>query len=453
MREARTLTVLLHGKLMDEEKGSGIRMNAKAVHEKVRNKKIKDRYRGKEQVYYEVKKVFCKTRSRMAILLLMLVMGVTFCFAMNVEYINEEGEAERGFSAVARLWAAQKEWSGDLNEEKIRQVIAENRRINETPEGRSERIKESNIAYGWKQGIAEIRSLLNCAYADGFRHYDYYLADSLSEAEAGAFYRNRIKLLREWLAGEAKDQYSEAEKTYLIRQYESLEMPCYYDYRKGWTQLFTYAPTVVMITMLFLGYLVAGIFSNEFTWKTDAVFFASYHGRDRAVAAKVWAGVWIVTGIYWLSMLFYSAAVLGYLGVDGWNCPVQTDFTDWKCFYHLTVWQKYLLIVSGGYVGCMFMAGLCMLVSAKTKSAVVAVMVPFVLIFLPSFLGNLESGAVNKILGLLPDRLLQVGNALGYFDLYTLGGRVIGAVPILLVLYGILTVAVLPIVYRCFVRS
>ena len=70
-----------------------------------------------------------------------------------------------------------------------------------------------------------------------------------------------------------------------------------------------------------------------------------------------------------------------------------------------------------------------------------------------SFLGNLESGAVNMILGLLPDRLLQVGNALGYFDLYTLGGRVIGAVPILLVLYGILTVAVLPIVYRCFVRS
>ena len=276
MREARTLTVLLHGKLMDEEKGSGIRMNEKTVHEKVRNKKIKDRYRGKEQVYYEVKKVFCKTRSRMAILLLMLLMGVTFCLAMNVEYINEEGEAERGFSAVARLRAAQKEWSGDLNEEKIRQVIAENRRINETPEGRTERIKESNIAYGWKQGIAEIRSLLNCAYADGFRHYDYYLADSLSEAEAGAFYRNRIKLLREWLAGEAKDQYSEAEKMYLIRQYESLEIPLYYDYRKGWTQLFTYAPTVVMITMLFLGYLVAGIFSNEFTWKTDAVFFASY---------------------------------------------------------------------------------------------------------------------------------------------------------------------------------
>ena len=148
-----------------------------------------------------------------------------------------------------------------------------------------------------------------------------------------------------------------------------------------------------------------------------------------------------------------SAAVLGYLGADGWNCPVQTEQGDWKCFYHLTVWQKYVLIAAGGYVGCLFMAGLCMLVSARVRSAVPAVMVPFVLIFLPSFLGNLESATVNKILGLLPDRLLQVGTALDYFDLYTLGGRVMGAVPILLVLYGIGAAAVLPVVYWCFVRS
>ena len=259
--------------------------------------------------------------------------------------------------------------------------------------------------------------------------------------------------MQEWLAEEAGDQYSEAEKAYLIGQYESLETPFYYDYRKGWTQLFTFAPTVVMITMLFLGYLVAGIFSNEFVWRADAVFFASCHGRDRAVAAKVWAGVGIVTAVYWMVMLIYSAAVLGYLGADGWNCPVQTEQGDWKCFYHLTVWQKYVLIAAGGYVGCLFMAGLCMLVSARIRSAVPAVMVPFVLIFLPSFLGNLESAAVNKILGLLPDRLLQVGTALDYFDLYTLGGRVMGAVPILLVLYGIGVAAVLPVVYWCFVRS
>lgn len=416
-------------------------------------KKNTNSYSMRTQIYYEMKKVFSGTKNRTALLLLALIMGITCYFALNVSYVNEEGKNETGFAAVAKLRAAQKEWSGYLDEEKIRQVIAENRRICETPQAKSESTVESNIAYGWQQGIAEIRNLLNRSYAAGFRDYDYYRADSLSEAQAGSFYQNRTALLREWLYGEAAEQFTEAEKTYLIGQYESLETPFYYDYRQGWKQLFEFAPTVVMITMLFLGYLVAGIFSNEFTWRADAVFFSSCYGRNKAVAAKVWAGVGIVTAVYWTVVLLYSAAVLGYLGADGWNCPVQADSIGWKFFYHLTTWQEYVLIAVGGYVGCLFMAGLCMLVSARMKSAVLAVIVPFVLIFLPSFLSNLESAAVNKVLGLLPDRLLQVGSALGFYELYTLGGRVIGAVPILLVLYGILAAAVLPLVYWCFVRS
>lgn len=81
--------------------------------------------------------------------------------------------------------------------------------------------------------------------------------------------------------GEAKDQFSESEKAFLMERYKSLETPLYYDYSHGWHQLFEYASTIVMITMLVLGYLVAGIFSNEFTWKSDAVFFQPCTGGTR----------------------------------------------------------------------------------------------------------------------------------------------------------------------------
>ena len=402
---------------------------------------------------YEVKKVFSVTKSKIALILLAMIVGVTCYFATDVAYTNEKGEQETGIGAVRQLRAAQKEWSGWLDEEKVRQVIKENSRINDTPEAKSRDYRENNIAYGWKQGIREIRALLNCSYARQFREYDYYLADSLSESRAGEFYQNRTRLLQEWLAQEAKDQFTDAEKDYLVRQYETIETPFYYDYMKGWTQLFEFAPTIVMITMLFLGYLVAGIFSSEFTWRADDIFFASFYGRNKAVAAKVKAGVGIVTVIYWTAVLIYSVIVLGYLGADGWNCSVQADSTGWKCFYHIMVWQKYLLIITGGYAGCLFMAGLCMYVSARFQSAVLAVMVPFVLIFLPSFVGNIETHAVTKILGLLPDRLLQVGQALNYFDLYEVGGKVIGAVPVLFAMYGALAVVLLPVIYYTGKRS
>lgn len=401
---------------------------------------------------YEIKKVFVKTGSKIALVLLLAVMGITCFFATNVSYVDGEGNSRSGPAAVSKLRAAQKEWAGYLDEEKVREVIAENRRIQSTPEALSQNVTEQNIAYGWQQGITGIRDLLNCSYAEGFREHDYYRADSLTEDDAVSFYENRTKLLREWLEGEAKDQYSEKEKAYLIRQYESLETPFYYDYMTGWQQLFELSPTIIMLTMLILGYLVAGIFSNEFTWKADAVFFSSVYGRNKAVSAKIRAGFWIVTGVYFASFLLYTGIVLLYLGADGWNLPVQVSWTAWKCFYNITNWQKYLFIGVGGYVGCLFISFLSMLISAKTRSTVLAVMTPVILIFIPSFLSNIDSPLVNKIIGLLPDQLLQVQTALGYFNLYSVGGRVVGGAPVILVLYAVLTIAILPVLYQIYRR-
>lgn len=396
---------------------------------------------------YELKKIFSRTGSQIALCMLLAIIGITCIFAANVSYVDENGESKTGPSAVAALKAAQKEWAGSLNEEQIRRVIEENLRIRSTPEAQSNLSTKNNIAYHWGQGFMEIRSLLNCSFSK-FREYDYYRADSLTPDDAADFYTNRISSLREWLSDEAKDQFSEKEKEYLVNRYEDLKTPLTYDYMRGWQQLFEFAPTIVMITMLILGYLVAGIFSSEFSWKSDAIFFTCLYGRDRAVAAKVKAGFLLVTGLYFAAFLLYTGILLIYLGADGWNCLIQSSWTSWKCFYPLTNLQKYVLILLGGYVGCLFISFLSMLVSVKTKSSVSAVMIPVVLIFIPSFIGNISSPLVNKIIGLLPDQLLQTGTALNYFNLYTIGGSVFGSVPILLILYGLLAAVLPPIIYQ-----
>lgn len=401
---------------------------------------------------YELKKVLLRRSSKIALFLLLLIVGITCYLAADVSYVDSHGKTNKGPAAVAALKAAQKEWSGYLDEEKLRKVIAENRRIVESPEYSSDRLQDREIAYSRGQGIEEIRNLLNDHYAEGFLDYDYYRANSLTESDAPDFYKNRIRLLKDWLAEEAKDQFSDAEKSYLIRQYEKLQTPFYVDYRKGWEQLVEYAPTVVMAIMLILGYLVAGIFSNEFLWKSDAVFFSSAYGRSRAVRDKIKAGFCLVTGVYFTAFLLYSSAVLLYLGTDGSGLAVQADASSWKCFYHMTLWQEFLLIAVGGYIGCLFISFLSMLASAKTKSAVLAVMVPFLLIFLPSFLSNMNSPAVNRVIGLLPDQLLQMGTAVKYFNLYEIGGKVVGAVPVLVILYTLLAIVLLPVIYRVYCR-
>ena len=53
-------------------------------------------------VKFEIKKVFCRTSARIALLLLLAVLGVTCFLAMDVSYINENGDRESGSSPPMR---------------------------------------------------------------------------------------------------------------------------------------------------------------------------------------------------------------------------------------------------------------------------------------------------------------------------------------------------------------
>lgn len=398
---------------------------------------------------FELKKVLGSIGGKIALMLLAAVvcLGCWMCIS-EVEWVNEQGDPETGLAAVSKLRAAQKEWAGVLDEEKLTRIIRENQRICATPEAQSKDYRQNDIAYGWKQGIRPVLNMMNYAYSRDFQEYDWYCNESVTPEQAGAFYENRTRLMKQWLLDETGTPYhlfNEKERSFLVAQYETLETPFYLDYTEGWKQICYNAPFVIMMAALILGYLCAGIFAGEYRWKADAVFFSARHGRDRAVWAKIKAGFVMVTGLYWVSVLIYSLVGLGILGFDGWNCPLQIDM--WKSFYHLTMGKAWLLTVVGGYIGCLFFALLTMWVSAKTRSTVFASMVPFLLVFLPTFLENLNSDWVSRALGLFPHQLLEIYQALRYFYVYDFGIAVKGALEIIPLLYLLLSAALVPMMY------
>lgn len=397
--------------------------------------------------YYEIKKVFSKNGSKAALAIIVIVISVVLYFIIGEnEYVNQNGETEMGVAAISKVRELKKEWSGELTEAVIRKVIEENLRVSQTPEAKSDDFRQNDIAYSKKQGFIDIRDLLNYDYGE-FNDYNYYLADSLSPDVAAAFYSNRIKNLIEWLETDAKNEFSEKEKDYLLQKYEELKIPLYYDYQAGWKSLFQHSPTIIMILTLILGYICAGIFSSEFQQKSSAVFYSSYYGRNRAIWAKIKAGVIIITAIYWCVMLIYTMLVLGILGSDGVNCFIQSSVKGWKSIYNITNGQEYILLVFCGYLGCLFMLSLTMLISARINSSVMAVTVPFGMIFLPSFLAGLNWSLLNKVLGLLPDQLLQINQTVNLFNLYEIGDRVFCAIPLLIILYSVLTLLIILITY------
>ncbi len=402
--------------------------------------------------YFELKKIFSKSFNKAALILLAASLCVVSCFAIRyVDYVDESGKKTVGIAAARALREKKNEWAGRLTEDVLRKVLEENARINDSAEYLSDDVTENNKAYAKKQGFSDIRGMINEAFCD-FRDYDYYRADSVTPEEIGSFYERRTANLAKWLySEEQKSLYSERERLFLIERYEKLETPYYYEYADGWKTLLEYAPTIIMTSVLFMSFFAAGIFSDETRLKADSIFFSSRFGRNKAVRAKISAGFLAITSIYWATIFLYSGIVLTALGAGGANCAIQTGMAGWKSFYNVTFLQEYLLTVLGGYIGNLFILFLSMFVSAKTRSKTFAVTIPFILLFLPSFLNGIP--VLSKALGLLPDQLLQITAAMETFNLYQIGTKVTGSLSIILTMYLILLIVILPVLYQVYRKT
>lgn len=403
-------------------------------------------------VIFEMKKIFLKPINKIAFIILVATLCVVSYLATDyVSYVDENGNRITGFAAAQTLREEKNKWAGYITEDVLRKVLEENSIIVNSEGYLSNDVEESNKAYSKMQGFSDIKKMISRAYGE-FQKYNYYLADSVTKEEISSFYDRRTVSLKEWLYSDNQNNlYSEQEKQFLIAQYEELETPFYYEYADGWEALLEYSTTLVMLVVLITGFLVSGIFSDEIQLKADSIFFSTVLGRNRAIKAKIKAGFVVTTAIYWTTILLFTGIVLAVLGTSGVNCAIQNGFANWKSFYNITYLQAYLLTVLGGYLGNLFILFLSMFASAKTHSKALAVTIPFILLFIPSFLSGLS--VLSDVLGILPDQLLQIPMAIKTFNLYQFGGMVVGAVPIILIVYTILFLLLLPILYHMYRRT
>lgn len=401
---------------------------------------------------FELKKIFCRTSGKAALLVLAIGLAV-ICYAATiyVSYTDANGDSLSGAAAARALREAQAEWSGPIDEAMLRDAVAANQAVIASEDYQSDDLQRQNAAYSRTQGYERLRGLIAQTF-EGFNNYNYYLIDSVDPDTVGQLYERRVQNLEEWFS-KPEVNFSAAEQAYLIAHYEALDTPLVNSYAEGWETLIYYAPTLILFLLFVIVFLVSGIFPCERRWKADAIFFSSRLGRSKAVRAKIAAGLSTVTLLYWLAIAVYTAVLLLLLGSDGAQCAYQ--LLKWKAFYNVTIVQAYGLTVLGGYLGVLFLSLLAMLVSAVSGSQVMGVMVPYVLVLAANFANSLLSGweVLPGVLGLLPDQLLQLGQVLDDFNLYSVFGHVTGSVPILFVLYGLLSLLMLPLLYRLYRKS
>lgn len=402
-------------------------------------------------ILFEMKKIFSKSISKMALLVLTGALVIVSILTINnVEYIAyDQGQKQvyTGAAAARKIRDAQNQWAGLLTEDMLKKVIRENSTVNSSPEALSDDYEEQDKAYARKQGFSTLTELISSTFSE-FNDYDYYRADRVSQEEVTGLYQQRIASLKQWLES-GEETFTDKEKEFLIKKYQDLETPFYYEYEINWEVLLKNSSTFLLILALAIGFFVSGIFSDEFQLKADSIFFSSRLGRNKAIVAKMEAGFLVATGLYLAFTFLYTFIVLLLLGTDGGSCPIQFDM--WRSSYNITFRQAYLLILAGGYIGTLFSSLLAMIVSAKTHSTVLAIIVPFILLCLFPFLSRIIT--LPGLCSFFPDQLLEIYIHLRYFVLCEIGGTIHNSVPVLLTVYLAACAVLPPVLYVIYKRA
>ena len=229
---------------------------------------------------YEIRKVFSKSKNRIAVIVLFVILVITSILTINkVEFVDENGNSSVGISASRDLREAKNQWAGYLTTDTLSKALEENKTINSSKEALSDDITEQNKAYAKKQGIAGIMDVIICAFSD-YRDYNYYAPDHISDDEVGTIYERRISTLKNWLES-GEDRFTQAEKDFMIQKYKELKTPFYYEYIDGWAALLQNISTFILVLALVIGFLVSGIFSDEFQTKADSIFLCTIWKKQR----------------------------------------------------------------------------------------------------------------------------------------------------------------------------
>lgn len=210
----------------------------------------------------------------------------------------------------------------------------------------------------------------------------------------------------------------------------------------------------VMCVLIFLG--VSPIFTDEYTVNMDSLILSAKKGRGKVVTAKILATTLYCTFVALAIPLANFCFQASYLGIKGWNAPLQLDFDFSKSPYLLSFGGYLLLQTLIGVIACIFLGMLVLLVSSVSKN----VMIPFFscgcLIAFTAFIKTTFATAAPSALTAFANfsytELMRVQNLIATFKTYDFFGFPILYLNLILIIYSIITAIIIYLIYRIFPR-
>lgn len=388
----------------------------------------------------ELKRIFSKKINVFAIGLALILAVIFSGFAVTSNrYVDENGNASTGIMATRKLTDNRRAWKGTLTEDELGKVIEQNKNA-------MTQSSEENAIYGTTlQPIDDIRSFIISVLTPD-AEYDESVLNQITEENVQEFYDTYHKNMEKMAEEYGK---TSVQKKYLEKKYNEIKLPVEYESYSSWDTMIMYVETYSIILAIIVGFICAGIFADDFQTKADAVFFSTKYGRTKAVKTKILAGIATTVMIYCMGIILLSVICFGIMGTSGMNTLYQ--MYQAYSIYIMSYGQYYLLTVVCGFIASMLAASVSMLVAAKMHTISVAVCIPFFLYCLLPFIGRALSG-YTTLFNLIPTILTNVQASVKVPLIYQIGNCVFRQIPLVMVMYTVMAIALLPFIYKSFRR-
>lgn len=388
---------------------------------------------------YELEKVILKPL-HIKIVITALIAGIFLSglAVWSVYYVDQTGTSHRGLAASGALMKDKSRWNGPLTDSVLLEVVKKQQNMDI-----SNKSNGPNPVYGRNgQSYRDIEEFINQTLCYG-TDYNPDAINQVSLETAG-----RLNELRKENIDSLIDEYgtTEEKEEYLKRQFAKVKTPLEYEPSDAFRIAGPFAAAYGLLLVLVISFLTVGVFSDEMNSESRFVYYSTKYGPTRGAVTKILAAFIIATMLYWNGMLLMSLISFGGMGAGGAFTPIQAESP--YSMYGINFLERYLLILLSGYVACLFSAGMTMLLIVKTKSAISAVSISFLLFTgFPLVAGN---GRLGNFRMLTPDRLFYVQDNMNIPCVYQFGNIVCSQSMLLLMIYSLLLIPVIAVSYQGF---
>ena len=218
-------------------------------------------------------------------------------------------------------------------------------------------------------------------------------------------------------------------------------------YAGGWQAMAQDSGLLCQVAVLLASVCVCRLFAEEHRTRTDQLVLTSARGKTAAFWARWWAGASFGAG---LSLVFSVAYILIYCefyGPDGFSTALQLWSEGLALPLHLSMGGFVLVLMALLMFGCMAMVSVVMLLSELLRSAVLAMVVPFLLsgaTILGLFQG--QGRLVQQITSYLPFCRVSTDTLTDYF----LAPFRLNAIQFSFPVYGFLVLALGGLCWLCY---